>query len=322
MFRQSGLLVEIIPELGGGGERGRVTEIRMGQGRGGLPPPAAAPLPCIRSGLPPRRSTASPRTSTRRVRLLLSAHAVAMEKPKSEPGASAATKDDHASPDRLPTDSGSLDGAPSSRATAPQQPSDQHAASAAAAAYDARATPPDPDAVWSIVLAKFGRGRRGGVDLAAHTFLDPASGVAWSPPSASRHHAQAQWRSRRASLATPPRLLLATLPRLPLRFHPPGSASAVVRARPAPRPPRHRGRRNCTRRGTQPIPSWWMGRRVNPPRPLMGMPSLPLLRLQPAAAVCPAPSVRTASAPRRVLAPQGSSRRSTRRAPEHSSSPA
>jgi hypothetical protein len=182
MFRQSGLLVEIIPELGGGGERGRVTEIRMGQGRGGLPPPAAAPLPCIRSGLPPRRSTASPRTSTRRVRLLLSAHAVAMEKPKSEPGASAATKDDHASPDRLPTDSGSLDGAPSSRATAPQQPSDQHAASAAAAAYDARATPPDPDAVWSIVLAKFGRGRRGGVDLAAHTFLDPASGVGMVSP--------------------------------------------------------------------------------------------------------------------------------------------
>jgi hypothetical protein len=143
-----------------------------------LPCPASAPASLLAA--PPQAQ--GPARASRRVRLLLSAHAVAMEKPKSEPGDSAATKDDHASPDRLPTDSGSLDGAPSSRATAPQQPSDQHAASAAAAAYDARATPPDPDAVWSIVLAKFGRGRRGGVDLAAHTFLDPASGVGMVSP--------------------------------------------------------------------------------------------------------------------------------------------
>ena len=46
----------------------------------------------------------------------------------------------------------------------------------AAAAFDACATPADPDDVWSLVLTKFRRGRRGGVDLASRAFLNPATG--------------------------------------------------------------------------------------------------------------------------------------------------
>ncbi|CAN6326028.1 unnamed protein product [Urochloa humidicola] len=103
-----------------------------------------------------------------------------MEKLKSEHGDSAATGDDGAapspSPDRSQADSGSLGDASSSRATAPPHPSGPIAATSAAA-FDELATI-NPDAIWSLVLAKFGRGRRGGgADFAARAFDNPASGA-------------------------------------------------------------------------------------------------------------------------------------------------